>query len=112
MTQTIINDPTSSITTGLALQYLIQEPKAKDAKQKAIILLHGVGSNEQDLFSLAHQLPDDFRAIAPRGQFTLGTGRYAWYGVDFSTGKPVINAVQEASSREAIRVFISEIKQK
>src|SRR4051812_24012217 len=112
MTQAITNDTISSITTDLALQYLVQEPKLKAAKQKAIILLHGVGSNEQDLFSLAHQLPDDFWVIAPRGQFILGAGRYSWYQVDFSTGKPVINAAQEASSREVIRVFISEIKQK
>src|SRR3954465_592907 len=112
MTQAIINDTISSITNGLALQYLVQEPKVKAARQKAIILLHGVGSNEQDLFSLAPQLPDDYWVITPRGQFTLSAGRYAWYQVDFSTGKPVINAAQEASSREVIRVFINGIKQK
>ena len=112
MTQININDTTSSVTNGLALQYLVREPKLKGAKQKAIILLHGVGSNEQDLFSLAPQLPDDCWVIAPRGQFTLSAGRYAWYQVDFSTGKPVIDAAQEASSREVIRVFVNEVEQK
>jgi len=94
------------------LQYLVREPKGKAARQKAVILLHGVGSNEQDLFSLAPQLPDDYWIIAPRGQFTLAVGKYAWYQVDFSTGKPVINAAQEASSREVIRAFVNEVKQK
>ena len=112
MSQATINDTSSSITNGLALQYLVREPKVKAARHKAIILLHGVGSNKQDLFSLAPQLPDDYWIIAPRGQFTLGAGRYAWYQVDFSTGKPVINAAQEASSREVIRVFVKEIKQR
>jgi phospholipase/carboxylesterase len=112
MTQLTTNDTSSSVTNGLALQYLVREPKVKEAKQKGLILLHGVGSNEQDLFSLAPQLPDDCWVITPRGQFTLGAGRYAWYQVDFSTGKPVINAAQEASSREVIRVFINEVKQK
>lgn len=112
MALTFINHPVPSIINGLALQYLVQEPKVKGGKQKAIILLHGVGSNEQDLFSLAPQLPDDYWVIAPRGQFALGAGRYAWYQVDFSSGKPVINAAQEASSREEIRAFIDEVKQK
>jgi phospholipase/carboxylesterase len=112
MTNTIIKELNSTNTDTMILQYLAQEPKVKSEKKKAIILLHGVGSNEQDLFSLANQLPEDFFVISPRGQFTLGAGRYAWYQVDFSTGKPVFNAQQELSSREAIRKFIAQVKQK
>jgi phospholipase/carboxylesterase len=59
---------------SLALQYLIRESKVQSAKKKAIILLHGVGSNEADLFSLADQLPDYFLIICPRGQYTQGAG--------------------------------------
>jgi phospholipase/carboxylesterase len=84
----------------------------KTERRKAIILLHGVGSNENDLFSLASQLPDDFLIIAPRGQFSLSAGRYAWYNVDFSTGKPIFDKAQETSSREIIEKFIIQIKQK
>ncbi|HEY9047104.1 MAG TPA: alpha/beta fold hydrolase [Ohtaekwangia sp.] len=101
----------NNATTGnLALQYLVREAKHKSTR--AIILLHGVGSNESDLFNLADQLPDDFYIIAARGQYTLGSGRYAWYNVDFSTGKPVINTAQELSSRELILKFIAQVKQK
>lgn len=100
------------IADNLALHYLIKEPQKKAAKNKAIILLHGVGSNEQDLFSLADHLPDDYFIISPRGQFTLGPGRYAWYNVDFSTGKPVFNAQQELSSRKVISEFINQVKVK
>ena len=96
----------------LELHYLIKEPQKKAVKNKAIILLHGVGSNEQDLFNLAEQLPDDYFIISPRGQFTLGPGRYAWYNVDFSTGKPVFNAQQELSSLKIILDFINQVKLK
>lgn len=103
-----------SITTSdsRVLHYLVREPIIKPSKNKAIILLHGVGSNERDLFSLANHLPDDCYIISPRGQYTLGADSFAWYQVDFSTGKPLINAEQELSSREVIRVFIAQIKQK
>ncbi len=112
MAKTIINETTSATPGSMVLKYLVREPKVKSAKKKAIILLHGVGSNEQDLFSLADQLPDDFFIISPRGQFTLGGGRYAWYDVDFSTGKPVFNVQQEESSREIIKEFVGQVKQK
>ena len=112
MTSTIIKEPNSTTTDTMVLQYLVREPKVKSEKKKAIILLHGVGSNEQDLFSLAKQLPDDFLVISPRGQFTLGAGSYAWYQVDFSTGKPVFNAQQELSSRDVIKRFIWQVKHK
>jgi len=96
----------------LILQYLIQEPRINAGKKKGIILLHGVGSNENALFNFANQFPPDFYIISPRGQFTLDVGRYAWYQVDFSTGNPIINAQQEASSREVIIAFIEQVKKK
>lgn len=110
----------SSITTNNSLNnnmetprlhYLLREPKTKSDNNKAIVLLHGVGSNEQDLFGLADQLPSDFYILSVRGPFSLGGGRYAWYNVDFSTGKPVFDKEQELSSREALTKFVAEIKQ-
>ena len=112
MTNTIIKETTNTTSDSMVLQYLIRQPKVKSEKKKAIILLHGVGSNENDLFCLADQLPDDLLIISPRGQFTLGGGRYAWYNVDFSTGKPIFNEQQELSSREVIKKFVAQVKQK
>lgn len=97
---------------SLALNYLIAEPQVKSEKRKAIVLMHGVGSNEEDLFGLAGHFPKDYYIICPRGKFTLSAGSYAWYEVDFSTGKPVFNKEQEAQSREAILRFIAQVKAK
>ena len=112
MTNANTKEINSATSESMVLQYLVSEPKIKSTKKKAIILLHGVGSNESDLFSLADQLPQDFYVIAPRGAFTLSKGSYAWYNVDFSTGKPVFDKAQEVSSRELIRKFITQVKQK
>jgi phospholipase/carboxylesterase len=111
-----MNDTTtrkaSTTLDNSVLQYIVRAPQVASGKNKAIILLHGVGSNERDLFNLAGQLPDDFYIISLRGPFSLGTERYAWYSVDFSTGKPVYNAEQELVSREAIAMFIKQVKEK
>ncbi|NEM98401.1 alpha/beta hydrolase [Pontibacter burrus] len=101
---------TNTLLTNLALDYLVRPATESSGEQKALILLHGVGSNEQDLISLAQFMPGNFTVISPRGPFALGEGRYAWYQVDFSTGKPSINAAQEAQSREIIKDFVAQVK--
>ncbi|PZR20109.1 MAG: esterase [Flavobacterium psychrophilum] len=93
-----------------SLQYLVRQPKVKTTHPPVVILMHGVGSNENDLFSLADQFPDNFLVLSARGPLTLSTGRYAWFHVDFATGKPVINFEEQEKSRQLIAKFISEIK--
>jgi phospholipase/carboxylesterase len=101
----------AKLQDDLDLKYLVKPAAATAGKKKALILLHGVGSNEQDLFSLAPLLPDNLLVISPRGPVTLGEGRYAWYQVDFSSGAPVINAQQEEQSRGLILDFVRQVKQ-
>jgi phospholipase/carboxylesterase len=107
----LINAGMNTLSTDQpVLIYRVREPRIKASTKKAIILLHGVGSNENDLFSLADQLPDDLYVITPRGPFTLSAGRFAWYNVDFSSGKPVYDTSQEVMSRARIQQFIADVK--
>ena len=65
--------------------------------------MHGVGSNEQDLFSLAPQIPDRFHVLSLRAPFRMGPGSHAWF--DFSiepNGERTINEAQEAQSRALV----------
>jgi phospholipase/carboxylesterase len=103
---------TSASDTSLALHYLVREPVVKSTNTPVIILLHGVGSNEQDLFSLANRLPENFFVISARAPVQLGTNSFAWYQVDFSTGKPVFNIEQQENSRIILIKFIDQIKEK
>ena len=81
-------------TKEIALHYLVREPKIKSGKPPVVILLHGIGSNEQDLFSFADQLPDNYLVVSARAPYAIGKDSYAWYQADFSTDKPVIDAEQ------------------
>ncbi|MCP2045325.1 alpha/beta hydrolase [Pontibacter sp. HSC-36F09] len=108
LTETMKNN----LENDLGLQYLVRPASSASNHTKAVILLHGVGSNEQDLFQLAPHFPDDFSVVSPRGPVVLGGGRFAWYEVDFSTCKPEINAEQEAKSRQNILQFIRQVKEK
>ncbi|MFC0780813.1 alpha/beta hydrolase [Flavobacterium sp. HJSW_4] len=92
------------------LHYLIREPKIKTANPPLVILLHGVGGNEQNLFSFAPELPDNFVVVSARGPLTFGPNSFAWFQVDFSTGKPQINAEQAENSRLMLIDFINDLK--
>ncbi|WP_433832658.1 alpha/beta hydrolase [Flavobacterium anhuiense] len=92
------------------LHYLIREPKVKTANPPLVILLHGVGGNEQNLFSFAPELPENFVVVAARGPLTFGANNFAWFQVDFSTGKPQINTQQAENSRLMLIDFIDDLK--
>lgn len=94
-----------------ALHHIVKQPASPNTgKRKAIVLLHGYGSNEQDLFSLSSQLPRHFMIISARAPHTLSEGSYAWFKVDFSGEEPVGDAKQAESSRLMIREFLSQVK--
>ncbi len=94
------------------LYYLTRPPKVQTQKPPLLILLHGVGSNEQDLFRFANDLPDNFLVISARAPFTISEGRYKWFEVDFSSGVPRINPEQAEKSRLIILNFINQLKEK
>ena len=47
----------------LSLYHLVREPKIKKDKNPLLLLLHGYGSNEEDLFSFATELPEDYYVV-------------------------------------------------
>lgn len=100
----------NSDTKNTKLHYLIRQPKIKTEKPPLLILLHGVGGNEQNLFSFAPHLPDNFVVVAARGPLTFGANSFAWFQVDFSTGKPQINEQQAENARKMLIDFIEDLK--
>lgn len=95
-----------------SLYYIFKEPKIKSAKPPVIILMHGVGSNEKDLFSFANQLPDSFLVISLRAPILLSKDSYAWYHLTFENGTRVGNPVEAEASRLMIIQFINGLKTK
>jgi phospholipase/carboxylesterase len=94
------------------LHYIVKEPKIKSTNTPILILLHGKNSDEEDLFSMANSLPGNYRIVSARAPFVFGQNSYAWYEVDFSTGKPVFDFQQEEKSRQDIIQFIEYLKRK
>ncbi|MDP2069654.1 MAG: alpha/beta hydrolase-fold protein [Lutibacter sp.] len=97
----------------LSLHYIVREPKIITEKTSLLILLHGYGSNEEDLFSFAGELPDELIIVSARAPQTLGFGSYSWYTIHFNSPQGKFSDMPEAiSARENIAVFIDEVQQK
>jgi phospholipase/carboxylesterase len=92
----------------LSLVHLVRHPLVEESAPPLLLLLHGVGSNEHDLFSLAPSLDKRFLIISVRAPNILGPNSYAWFEVSFTPQGPVINPAQAEASRKAMIVFLNE----
>lgn len=94
----------------LSLVYQIQEPKIKADKNPLLLLLHGYGSNEADLFSFAAELPDECYVVSARAPYDLQYGSYAWYAINFDADQNKFSDHDQAViSRDLVLNFIDEL---
>jgi len=94
---------------SLSLYHLVREPKIKKDKNPLLLLIHGYGSNEEDLFGFAAQLPDEYYIISVRAPYNLQGQGFAWYAINFDAGmNKFTDDVQARQSRDLIAQFIDE----
>ena len=92
------------------LQHLVREPKISLEKNPLLLLLHGYGSNEEDLFSFAAELPDDSFVISVRAPYNLEPYGHAWYAIHFDADENKFSDNEQAKeSVVLIGSFIDEI---
>lgn len=98
---------------NLSLKYLVRNPKVDIENPSLLVLLHGYGSNEQDLFSFADELPDEMLIISVRAPLSMGSGSYAWYTIHFETNDASkFSDIPEAKDAlHKIDIFIDEVIQ-
>ena len=95
------------------LKHIVKQPKQTDKNTKALLMLHGFGSNETDLFSLASYFSDDLLIISAQAPIQLEFGGYAWYPIYIDTqGNKVSDHQQAFESLLKISEFIDFLKDK
>ena len=95
------------------LQYVVRQPKKTVENPPLLILLHGYGSNEMDLFSFAEELPDELLIVSVRAPYEMGYGGYAWYAINLDANNNKHSNLEQANtSIKKIADFIDEIKTK
>jgi phospholipase/carboxylesterase len=99
--------------SDLNLEYLIRKPADNIARPPLLIMLHGYGSNEQDLFSFAQELPSELLIVSVRAPLSMGFGSYAWYSINFEADRDNFSNLEEANTAlKSIDAFIDGLLDK
>ncbi|WP_431160232.1 alpha/beta hydrolase [Flagellimonas beolgyonensis] len=95
--------------TPLSLEYLLRPSNSDVAEKPAIFLFHGYGSNEEDLFSFAPELPAELMVFSVKAPYDLEPFGHAWYAINFDAEQGKWSDDEQAKeSREKIVKFIDE----
>lgn len=95
--------------TPLSLDYLLRPPSIESENPPAIFMFHGYGSNEEDLFSFAPELPTEAIIFSVQAPYKLEPFGHAWYAINFDAEYGKWSDDEQAiTSREKIVAFIDE----
>ncbi len=99
-----------SFTKKLSLEHVVRPARSGSGRPPVLLLLHGYGSNEEDLFSFAPALDKRYLIVSARAPLPLGPNGYAWYNIAYrEDGKKFKNDKSAISSRDLIVTFIDEV---
>ena len=84
-------------------------PLGAGSSAPLLLLLHGIGSNEDDLFSLAPYLDERFLIVSARAPLVIGPGAYAWFNIEFTARGLIADIAQAEQSRRLLVQFIEQL---
>jgi phospholipase/carboxylesterase len=106
------NTPDPSRPTLVHLKRLSRpagEPGARAPQRPPLlVLLHGLGANEADLFEHAAAFDPRFVVLSVRAPLVWGPESYAWFTARFTDDGPRINPVELRASRDRVAQFLGQ----
>jgi phospholipase/carboxylesterase len=87
------------------LDYRVRRPLKESDTSPVLFLLHGYGSHEEDLFSFANYLPEEYLIISLRAPLSLSFGGYAWYSIHFNEQQDKWSDDAEAKKAQEIILY-------
>ncbi len=93
----------------LSLTHQIAMPRNHTEKTPLLLLLHGFGANEDDLFSLAPYLDERFMIVSARAPVTIRPHSYAWFNLNFTPEGVIIDLEEARQNLNTLHKFISEL---
>lgn len=78
--------------------FYIKRPSKLQKNAPLLVLLHGYGSDENDLFSFSSELPEELFIISLRAPHRLQPYGHAWYAINFDAQQNKWNDVHQAKA--------------
>lgn len=95
----------------LGIKYRERKPQVTIENPPLLVLIHGYGSNEADLFSFAEDLPSKYYVVSLQGLRNVPFGGFSWYDIDFINMEKHSNFEQALDSCKQIKTFIEAFVQ-
>lgn len=93
---------------NIPLEYRFSAPKQTEKKPPLLIMLHGYGSDENDLFSFADQLNSKFLIVSLKAPLPLPWGGNAWYEITYSENAEKWTNIPQA--KESMNLILESIE--
>ena len=94
----------------LSLVHRVLEPRDQHLPQTPLLLLlHGIGSNEDDLASLAPYLDERLLIVSARAPLVMGPGSFGWFNIELTPRGMVADLEQAEQSHALLLKFIDEV---
>ena len=98
---------------NLLLEHNYRAAKNAEGAAPAIIMLHGFGSDENDLFSFANELPEKYAIISLKAPIKMEPYGNAWYNIYFDDSQGKFSDDEQAiASRELVAKCVDDIVEK
>lgn len=97
------------MSQNLSLHHITKPAKTTKEKPAALFMFHGYGSDENDLFGFANELPEELFIISVRAPQPMQPYGNAWYTIHWDGANGKFNDTDEAiASRDLIAKFVGE----
>lgn len=92
----------------MLLVHRVVAPRAPSGRPPLLLLLHGIGTDEEDLLPLARSFDPRFLVVAARAPHEAEPMGYRWYAIDWAATPPRGNPVEMLASRDLLARFVEE----
>ena len=83
--------------------HIVRESSIKNGPSPLLLMVHGFGSNEEDLFSFSRSLPSELTIVSVRGPIDVQSMGYAWYDISVDyLGNKTYDTEKAIKSRDEI----------
>jgi phospholipase/carboxylesterase len=92
----------------MLLLHRLVAPRAPSEHPPLLVLLHGIGADEEDLLPLAQFLDPRFLVVSARAPHEAEPMGYRWYAIDWGATPPRGDAAEIVATRDLLARFVEE----
>ncbi|PDW03797.1 alpha/beta hydrolase [Candidatus Viridilinea mediisalina] len=89
-----------------------RKPREASERPPLLLLLHGYGANEHDLFDLADYFAPELYVVSARAPLALPWGGFAWYHLGGVPGRLIPDKPSRAAALELVERFIPSLPER